>query len=129
MNTSIGTHDKTVLVTGATGNQGGANDCHMAQTAGMQQRVNAPPKSSAASVQRLSAATTVGHGVCPRSRLLGRRGEIRVRDHPTTSVGRSVYREPGRPGGYRRRGRRRRSASVSRCWPDRGGAASTSRAM
>ena len=37
-------------------------------------------------------------------------------------------REPGRPGGYRRRGRRRRSASVSRCWLDRGGAASTSRA-
>ena len=37
-------------------------------------------------------------------------------------------REPGRPGGYLRRGRRRRSARVSRCWLDRGGAASTSRA-
>ena len=38
-------------------------------------------------------------------------------------------RGPGRPGGYLRRGRRRRSARVSRCWLDRGGAASTSRAM
>ena len=37
-------------------------------------------------------------------------------------------REPGSPGGYLRRGRRRRSARVSRCWLDRGGAASTSRA-
>jgi hypothetical protein len=36
VNTSTGTHGKTVPVTGATGNQGGANDCHMAQAAGMQ---------------------------------------------------------------------------------------------
>ena len=34
-----------------------------------------------------------------------------------------------RGGGYLRRGRRRRSARVSRCWLDRGGAAATSRAM